>query len=45
VHVLIVEPELYLTSFAKAGADHLFVQAAARLVTAASRQGHQPDSR
>jgi ribulose-phosphate 3-epimerase len=27
VHLMIVEPERYLTSFAKAGADHLLVQA------------------
>jgi ribulose-phosphate 3-epimerase len=27
VHLMIIEPERYLTSFAKAGADHLLVQA------------------
>jgi ribulose-phosphate 3-epimerase len=27
VHLMIVEPERYLTDFAKAGADHLLVQA------------------
>src|SRR5450432_601587 len=27
VHLMIVEPERYLTSFAEAGADHLLVQA------------------
>jgi len=27
VHLMIVEPERYLADFAKAGADHLLVQA------------------
>lgn len=31
VHLMIVEPERYITDFAKAGADHLLVQAGATL--------------
>src|SRR4029077_5250792 len=46
VHLMIVEPERYIDTFARAGADHLLVQAEARLNDAsASNAEADPRSR